>query len=161
MISGLLAFLAAIGSGVASAIIPIVNAEAIMIAAAIASPTVLTISIAIGLAIGQTIGKMAMYEGARKGVEQRRLHHDPKPRMEMGKWRRRLAVTNDWMLGMMKGRWSSNAILFASASVGLPPLFATTLVAGAAQTRRLDFIACCLTGRTARFLVMAAPFVLR
>ncbi len=161
MIAGVLAFLASIGSGIASAIIPIVNAEAIMIAAAIASPAAVAVSIAIGLAIGQTIGKVAMYEGARKGVERHRLRHDPKPRKEMGPWRQRISALNDRMIAMMQGRWSSNAILFASASVGLPPLFATTLVAGAAKTRRLDFITCCLTGRTARFLVMAAPFVLR
>ena len=111
--------------------------------------------------MGQTIGKIVMYEGARKGVDRHRQRHPPKPHAQMRPWRRRIASMNDWMLAMMKGRWSSNGILFVSASVGLPPLFATTIVAGAAKTRRLDFIACCLTGRVVRFLVMAAPFVLR
>ena len=161
MIAALLAVAAAIGTGIASALIPIVNAEAAMIAAAIASPPALTVLIAIGIAVGQTIGKVAMYEGARQGIDRHRLKHVPKPRVEMGRWRRRMAELNDWMIAMMKGRWSSNGILFASASVGIPPLFATTIVAGAAKTRRLDFIVCCLTGRVARFLVMAAPFIAR
>lgn len=160
MISTLLAVAAAIGTGIASALIPIVNAEAAMVAAAIASPPALAILIAIGISIGQTIGKVAMYEGARQGIDRRRQHHTPKPREHMRPWRRRIADLNDWMIAMMRGRWSSNGILFASASVGIPPLFATTIVAGAAKTRRLDFIVCCLTDRTARFLVVAAPFVL-
>lgn len=161
MIAALLAVAAAIGTGIASALIPIVNAEAAMIAAAIASPPALTVMIAVGIAVGQTIGKVAMYEGARQGIDRHRLRHTPKPREEMRPWRRRIADLNDWMIAMMKGRWSSNGILFASASVGVPPLFATTIVAGAAKTRRIDFIVCCLTGRAARFLVMAAPFIVR
>lgn len=78
----------------------------------------------------------------------------------MGRCRHRLGALNDRMIAMMQGRWSSNEILFASASVGIPPLFAATLVAGSAQTRRFDFIVCCLTGRVVRFLVLAAPFAL-
>lgn len=159
MIAALLAIAASIGTGFASAIIPIVNAEAAVIAAALASPPALAVLIAIGISIGQTIGKVAMYEGARQGIDRRRQHHTPKPREEMGPWRRRIAALNDQMIAMMRGRWSSNGILFVSASVGIPPLFATTIVAGGAKTRRVDFIVCCLTGRTARFLVLAAPFI--
>lgn len=156
-----LAVLASIGTGIASGIIPIVNGEAAVVAAAIASPPALAILIAIGIAVGQTIGKIVMYEGARKGIDRHRERHTPKRREEMGTWRRRIAELNDRMISMMKGRWSSNGILFVSASVGLPPLFATTIIASAAKTRRLDFIACCLTGRIARFLFLAAPFVQR
>lgn len=160
MITTTLAVLASIGTGIVSAIIPVVNAEAATVAATIASPAALAIVLAIGMAVGQTVGKMVLYEAARRGTEQHRSRRTPKPRDQMRPWRRRVAEFNDQAIAMMQGRWRSNAILFASASVGLPPLLATTVVAGAARTRRLDFVLCCLVGRAGRFLAIAWPLVL-
>lgn len=161
MITSLLAVGTSVGTGIASAVVPVVNAEAATVAGAIASPFAVAVLIALGIAVGQTIGKWAMYEGARRGVEQHRSRRAPTPREQMRPWRRRLAAYNDRLLALMQGRWRSNGVLFASASLGMPPLLATTVVAGAARTRRLDFVVCCLTGRAARFFVVAAPFVLR
>ena len=64
----LVALLTSIGFGIVSAVIPIVNAEAYIIASqmsAVAGP----IPIAIGVAIGQTVGKLLLFFGVREGKE--------------------------------------------------------------------------------------------
>ena len=64
----LVALLTSIGFGTVSAVIPIVNAEAYVIASqmsAVAGP----IPIAIGIAIGQTVGKLLLFFGVRQGKE--------------------------------------------------------------------------------------------
>ena len=64
----LVALLTSIGFGVVSAVVPIVNAEAYVIASqmsAVAGP----IPIAIGIAIGQTVGEAAAFFGVREGKE--------------------------------------------------------------------------------------------
>ena len=70
----LLALLTSVGFGVLSAIFPIVNAEAYVIASqvsAVAGP----IPIAIGLAIGQTIGKCLLFLAVREGKDSRFIQH--------------------------------------------------------------------------------------
>ena len=64
----LVALLTSIGFGIVSAIIPIVNAEAYVIASQM-SAVVGPIPIAIGIAIGQTIGKLLLFFGVREGKE--------------------------------------------------------------------------------------------
>ena len=57
--------LTSIGFGLVSALIPIVNAEAYIIASqmsAVAGP----IPIAIGIAVGQTLGKLLLFFGVRE-----------------------------------------------------------------------------------------------
>ena len=64
----LVALLTSIGFGTVSAVVPIVNAEAYVIASqvsAVAGP----IPIAIGIAIGQTMGKLILFFGVREGKE--------------------------------------------------------------------------------------------
>jgi hypothetical protein len=64
----LIALLTSIGFGLVSAVIPIVNAEAYIIASqmsAVAGP----IPIAIGIAVGQTLGKLLLFLGVREGKE--------------------------------------------------------------------------------------------
>ena len=48
-------------------------------------------------------------------------------------------------------------LVLASACVGLPPLAAVSLAAGASGQRRRDFGVACLCGRTARFALLALP----
>ena len=62
----LLALLTSVGFGVVSAVFPIANAEAYVIASqvsAVAGP----IPIAIGVAIGQTVGKSLLFLAVRRG----------------------------------------------------------------------------------------------
>ena len=48
-------------------------------------------------------------------------------------------------------------LVLASACLGLPPLAAVSLAAGASGQRRWDFGAACLGGRTVRFALLALP----
>jgi membrane protein YqaA with SNARE-associated domain len=46
-----------------------------------------------------------------------------------------------------------------SAALGLPPLAAVSLAAGASAQRRWEFGVLCLVGRTARFALLVLPAV--
>jgi hypothetical protein len=70
----LVALLTSIGFGIVSAIVPIVNAEAYVIASQV-SAVVGPIPIAIGIAIGQTAGKLVLFFGVREGKELRFVKH--------------------------------------------------------------------------------------
>jgi membrane protein YqaA with SNARE-associated domain len=48
-------------------------------------------------------------------------------------------------------------MVLASAAVGVPPLAAVSLAAGASGQRRWEFGACCLVGRVARFALLVLP----
>ncbi len=143
-ILGLLA--GAVAVGVGSALIPLVNAEAIMSAAALTSPRPLVAFIALALAFGQTLGKLAIFEGARRGVL-RRVKVD-KPR---GRWTARAVA-------LLQCRWRGGGAVLLSAATGFPPLLLMSAVAGGAgagrRARRLDFVSCCMVGRSLRFLVL-------
>ncbi|MFY0407089.1 hypothetical protein [Solicola sp. PLA-1-18] len=150
---------ASVGTGVLSALVPVVNAEAALAVTAAASPAALAYVAAVFVGVGQTIGKIILFEAARRGREWRK-DKPKKPREELPRWRRRLAEWSDRCLAAMHGRWRSNGVVLLSASVGIPPLLAVAVLAGAARNRRLDFAICCLVGRIARFLVVVYPFVL-
>lgn len=155
MLVGLIAVASALGVGVASAVFPLVNAEAAVLVGAATSPPALAVAIAVAVAVGQTVGKVAIYEAVRAGRSQAetRQRRSDRPPGRVARWSNRLVST-------LEGRWRCVSVLLLSASVGVPPLLATAAAAGVARMRRLDFVVCCLTGRTARFVVVAAPVVL-
>ena len=64
----LVALLTSIGFGTVSAVVPVVNAEAYVIASQM-SAVIGPIPIAIGIAIGQTVGKLLLFFGVRQGKE--------------------------------------------------------------------------------------------
>jgi len=135
-VSGLLAVLGALGTGAASALLPLVNAEAYAILAATRSHAWLAVVLVIALAVGQTAGKLVLFESARRGA---------------GRWAAKLADSR-WA-----GRATGPAVVLGSATLGLPPLAIVSLAAGAAGQRRWTFGALCLVGRTARFAVLVLP----
>ena len=67
---------------------------------------------------------------------------------------------SDRGLELLDRRLPAAGVLLTSAAVGLPPLAVTTVAAGARRTPASLFVACTLTGRLARFGVLAAPVVL-
>ena len=142
----------AVGYGVGSALIPIMNAEAAVGAAGATLPVGLAVSISVALAAGQTFGKIAIFEAARKGAQ---LHQARKqaPKKPMPPWQQRLVKSLD-------GRWQTNGVVLLSAGLGLPPLAIVSIAAGAVQSRRMDFAVCCLVGRTARFLLVVSALLL-
>ncbi|WP_152363522.1 hypothetical protein [Microlunatus speluncae] len=165
----LVALLTSLGFGVVSAIVPIANAEAYVIASqvtAVAGP----IPIAVGVGLGQSVGKLLLFLGIRRGRDFwffRRRQHPPAPapvdnpepsdqpltRMARFRaWLHRIVArllelvgTNSWGL----------PIVLVAAVVGLPPLYAVTLIAGASRMRALWFWLVVAGGRVARFVVVA------
>ncbi len=151
-----LALLTSIGFGVISALIPIVNAEAYVIASqwsAAAGP----IPVAIGIGLGQTVGKLLLFLGVRRGkefpfVQHRRERRQTKP---VSRTRLRVRSVMSFLLTLVgQKRWGL-PIVFLAAVVGIPPLYAVALLAGATTMRVPWFVATVLVGRIGRFVLVA------
>jgi membrane protein YqaA with SNARE-associated domain len=138
--------------GVVSALLPIVSAEAYVLLAAARTHGVAAAAVVLALAAGQTIGKLVLFQAARKGSG--RLHARLCRRGEG-----RAARWHDRVCGLMTRRRTGLPTVLASAAVGLPPLALVSLVAGASAQRRWEFGTVCLTGRVARFAALALPAV--
>lgn len=149
LLEGMASALMAIGVGIASALVPIVNAEAAAGAAGLKMSVGLAIVVSVALAVGQTAGKIVLFEAARKGAQVRaaKRSRNHAPKKPMPEWQQRLIKRLD-------GRWQANGVVLLSAGVGMPPLAIVSIAAGACQSRRLDFAICCLVGRTARFATL-------
>lgn len=138
----------ALAFGIGSALIPVVNAEAFALVSIAANPWLLA-PMVIALALGQTIGKLALFEAARRGSARfgssRKLQT-----LSSSSWaeRTRTALTR---------RGSAVPLMLTSASLGLPPLAFVSVAAGAAGQRRRTFALLCFIGRTARFTALAVP----
>ena len=155
----LVALLTAIGFGTVSAVIPIVNAEAYVIASqmsAVAGP----IPIAIGIAIGQTVGKLLLFFGVRQGKELSFIKHRREARKQrpVGPTRARIRAAGVKLLDLVgQERWGL-PIVFVAAVIGFPPLYAVALLAGATTMSPVWFGLIVLVGRLCRFLLVATGF---
>ena len=155
----------AVGFGLGSALLPVLNAEAYLLATCLSGASVggwLTVA---GLTIGQTAGKVAVYETARRGGRLLGRHAPPDAdgddlRPAGGPVRRRLASAAARVQGWLASPWGGGATVLVSAGVGVPPLAAVSVLAGVAHTRRAVFVVACLAGRGVRFLALAAPVLL-
>jgi membrane protein YqaA with SNARE-associated domain len=155
----LVALLTSIGFGTVSAVVPIVNAEAYIIASqmsAVAGP----IPIAIGIAIGQTVGKLLLFLGVRQGKELSFVKHRREVRKQrlVGPARARFRAVMAKLLDLVgQERWGLPIVLVA-AIVGFPPLYAVALLAGATTMSPVWFGLTVLVGRLCRFLLVATGF---
>jgi membrane protein YqaA with SNARE-associated domain len=155
----LVALLTSIGFGTVSAVVPIVNAEAYVIASqvsAVAGP----IPIAIGIALGQTVGKLLLFFGVREGRELPFVKHRREIRQQhpVGRTRARFRAAVAKLLDLVgQKRWGLPIVLLA-AIVGIPPLYAVALLAGATTMRPLWFGLTVFVGRLCRFLLVASGF---
>jgi membrane protein YqaA with SNARE-associated domain len=154
-VTTVLALVLAISTGVASALLPIVNGEAALTAAALAHPAALTLAVACALALGQTAGKLVLFESAGRAAR-RRQRPAPAAARHTGSRARRWQQRS---VRLLQDRWSGNGLVLLSASVGVPPLAVVSLAAGGAGARRTDFALCCLSGRTVRFLALAGTLI--
>jgi membrane protein YqaA with SNARE-associated domain len=136
--------------GAVSALLPIVSAEAYALLAAARTHRVEAVAVVVALAVGQTIGKLVLFQAARRGSG--RLHARLCRRGEG-----RGARWHDRVCGLMTRRRTGLPTVLASATVGLPPLALVSLVAGASAQRRWEFGTVCLLGRAARFAALALP----
>jgi membrane protein YqaA with SNARE-associated domain len=136
--------------GVVSALVPVVNAEAYALLAAARTHGVVAVAAVAALAVGQTLGKLVLFQAARKGSG--RLHARLS-RLGEG----RAARWHDRVCGLMARRRTGLPTVLAAATVGLPPLALVSLVAGASAQRRWQFGTVCLAGRLARFAALTLP----
>jgi membrane protein YqaA with SNARE-associated domain len=151
-----LALLTSVGFGVVSAIVPVANAEAYVVASQV-SHAGGPISVALGIAIGQTIGKMLLFYSVRRGKEFRGIRHRrevlrSRPASPARAQLRRVLKT---LLALVGKPRSGLPITFVAALVGIPPLYAVALLAGATSMRLGYFAAVVLVGRLLRFLLVA------
>jgi membrane protein YqaA with SNARE-associated domain len=135
-VTSLLAVLGALGAGVASALLPLVNAEAYAVVAATRTHAWLAVALVLALAAGQTTGKLVLFESARRGGTRFAA------KLRQSRW---------------AGRVTGPPVVLVSAAIGLPPLAIVSLASGAAGQPRWLFALLCLLGRTARFGVIVLP----
>jgi membrane protein YqaA with SNARE-associated domain len=155
----LIALLTSIGFGTVSAVVPVVNAEAYVIASQM-SAVIGPIPIAIGVAIGQTVGKLLLFFGVREGKELPFVKHrrEVQQQRPVGPTRVRFRAAVAKLLDLVgQERWGLPIVLVA-AIVGFPPLYAVALLAGATTMRPLWFGLTVLVGRLCRFLLVASGF---
>jgi membrane protein YqaA with SNARE-associated domain len=155
----LVALLTSIGFGTVSAVVPIVNAEAYVIASQMSAVTG-PIPIAIGIAMGQTVGKLLLFFGVREGKELSFIKHRREVRKQrpVGPTRARFRAAMAKLLDLVgKERWGLPIVLVA-AIVGFPPLYAVALLAGATTMSPVWFGLTVLVGRLCRFLLVATGF---
>jgi len=129
---------------VVSALVPLVNAEAYLVAVSLTSSTAGLWALAFVGGLGQTVGKIVWYEAARRSLSWRwvrRRLEKPERQETLLRWRHRFA----------ERPWLPMSVLFASASVGLPPLLIIAVLAGQLHLSRIGFALTVLVGRTLRF----------
>lgn len=138
--------------GVVSALVPVVNAEAYALVLAGRTHPTLAVVAVLALAAGQTVGKLVLFEAARRGS-------GPLERRFAGRGEGRAARWAGRIRDGLRSRRTGLPMVLASAALGVPPLAAVSLAAGVAGQRRWEFAVLCLVGRTARFALLVLPAV--
>ncbi|WP_457255472.1 hypothetical protein [Pedococcus sp. P5_B7] len=166
----------ALGAGAVSGLVPVINAEALLTAATAGNPH-LWLGLAVSLTVGQCFAKVLIYLTAREGPH--RLHPDGRVGRVVDRVRARARARSGgrtrrpWSVGhgarvpvwlrperlvrLLARPLPGTSVVLLSATVGLPPLAAVSVVAGTARLRLPLFVAGCLTGRLARFALIAWP----
>ncbi len=151
---------------------PVFPAEAYVVAVALAQPAGVEVAVALAAGLGQTLGKVAVLVSTRAAVDDgSRLHRllvrvaratlASRPQPTPGRWAQLTGRTaalvsggHRWVLTRMGGR-ARGPVVLLGAAVGLPPLLAVTVYAGAAGMRLLPFALTCVAGRSARMVAVA------
>lgn len=152
----LLAWLSSVLFGTVSAIVPVVNAELYVLVSQV-STVAGVVPVAVGVGIGQTIGKCLLFYGVRRGRQFRfvREHREKVRRRPRGRVRQRLGDAMQFLLRLIgTKRWGLPITLLA-AVVGIPPLYAVALLAGATTMKLRYFAPVVLVGRITRFVLVA------
>ena len=136
-------FVYCVGSG----FIPLLNAEVFLVGIAAVAPRESLPAVAAFAAAGQMVAKAGMYLGGRGIVQlpKGKRHED------IARWQERVEL---WR--------SKDLLILVSASVGLPPLFVMSVLAGTLKFPFLRFLAAGFLGRLLRFgAIVAIPGVAR
>ena len=154
----LIEFFVSVGYGLLSSLVPIFNSEIYIVASQVGGFTE-EVTTAVGCAVGQTIGKvgtvLALRHGGRSGLARRLRERRERPRKPAGRVRTRLRAWSDRLLGLLgKPLWGV-PIVFLSACLAIPPLYAVTLAVPATRMSVILFGVAVLLGRMVLFLAIA------
>ena len=140
--------------GVGSALLPVfLNAEAYVVAMGALVDTQVDLVFAIlALSVGTLVGKVFVFELARKGSSKIRSV-DRKP--SRNAFFARIRRFSDWLLSLLDRRYEGALTVLMSSLFGIPPLAVVTVMAGASRQPRWLFLLMVFIGRTAQFLVIA------
>ena len=136
-------FWSVLGASIGSALLPLINIEAILAVAITQTPSA-TWGLVIAATVGQMLGKILWYWGGmhidRAGWVSRQLEK-PKARAALSTWHQRA-----------EGRpWFTAGLLFVSAAIGFPPYAVTAVLAGILRVPFWIFLSTGLLGRGLRF----------
>jgi membrane protein YqaA with SNARE-associated domain len=148
----------AVGFGIGSAVIPVMNAEAYVLGVGV-SGALDPVVAAVGVSVGQTLGKVVMFlavryrpaYAAKKGKESKPVDLSTR-RGRFIQWNR--DISKRLLDALSDRRWGVPVTLLSSA-VGIPPLYGVALIAGASRMGVVTFTVSVLTGRLARFITLA------
>lgn len=130
------------GAATASAVIPWVNAELLLLAAAPTAATHgLTGALICAVTLGQMVGKSGMYWTTRLAADRGATTADA----VVGRWRSVFEAYPRTGLGMV----------FLSATCGIPPFYIVSIVAGGLRMAFLPFVAVGTAGRLLHFGLLA------
>ncbi|MBA3524285.1 MAG: hypothetical protein H0T85_06995 [Geodermatophilaceae bacterium] len=144
--------LALLGVAFLSALIPVVNLEVYLggVAAVVEDISVAgVVWLSLVAAVGQMFGKLLFFYAGRGDIRlpaRMRRHTAPKPGR---RWARAQEQLARWRVRVQERPVMAAALVFLSASVGIPPF---ALVAVAAGTMRVPTLVFLLTGTLGRWL---------
>jgi membrane protein YqaA with SNARE-associated domain len=136
-------------AGLASALLPFVNAEALAAGTSRFNRDLMPLMV-VALAAGQTIGKLLLFEAARRST----AHLAGRPHRPAHGLRRIARTTSRHVTGVREAS-ARLPVVALSALTGLPPLAVVAVAAGTTRTNRTRFAAACFVGRTFRFALIA------
>lgn len=151
---------AAFGFGIASAIIPVLNAEAYTAVNVVAFGRPMIVGMVLALSVGTVIGKIVVFQGARAGkriVESKEPRERAKP---PGRLRRGVARVSAVLMSWLDQPVLGGVTVFVSAFAGIPPLLAVAVVAGASKQNVWLFSLAVFAGRAIRFGTIAGGVAL-
>jgi membrane protein YqaA with SNARE-associated domain len=149
--------LAAVAYGALSAVMPVFNSEAYVLGVTVTG-VLDPVPAALGVAAGHTVGKVALLWSIRHRPGRTVRRSAPEPVQvdtRLGRTRQRLRRTGSRMLALVGDARYGLPVTFVAATVGVPPLYAVTLIAGASRIAIPAFAATVFVGRVIRFVTIA------
>lgn len=141
-------FWSVLGASIGSALLPLINIEAILAVAVSRAPDA-TWGLILAATAGQMIGKVLWYWGGMHVDRAPWVHkhlQKPKAKASLDKWHARA-----------EGRpWFTAGLLFVSAGTGIPPYAVTAVLAGMLRVPFWIFMVTGLLGRGLRFWAVVA-----
>ncbi len=126
------------GTSFASGIIPIINAELLLIGAVVSvtGPSMIVLVVVVA-SLGQMAAKTAMFFGASQATR------------FLGE--KKMAKLDKYKAKLEKHQHAPGPLVFVSSLVGLPPLYVVSILAGALSVTWWKFFVAGLAGRLLRF----------